>query len=88
VAISGNRANKDHWIRVGRSFQRLALMATSLGIRHAYVNHPIEVPAARDKFATWLGIAGQRPDLIIRLGYAEPMPMSLRPRGRRCFGSP
>jgi hypothetical protein len=74
----GNREDKDHWIRVGRSFQRLALMATSLGIRHAYVNQPIEVPAARDKFATWLGIAGQRPDLILRLGYADPMPMSLR----------
>jgi hypothetical protein len=74
----GNRADKDHWIRVGRSFQRLALMATSLGIRHAHVNQPIEVPAARDKFATWLGIAGQRPDLVIRLGYADAMPMSLR----------
>jgi nitroreductase len=74
----GDRADKDHWIRVGRSFQRLTLMATSLGIRHAYVNQPIEVPAARDRFAIWLGIAGQRPDLVIRLGYAEAMPMSLR----------
>ncbi len=78
AVFTGNRADKDHWIRVGRSFQRFALMATSLGIRHAYVNQPIEVSAARDRFAIWLGIAGQRPDLIIRLGYANPMPMSLR----------
>lgn len=78
AVFAGNRADKDHWIRVGRSFQRFALMATSLGISHAYVNQPIEVLAARERFAIWLGMAGQRVDLVIRLGYADPMPMSLR----------
>ncbi len=53
-------------------------MATSLGIRHADVNQPIDVPAARDRFAIWLGIAGQRPDMVIRLGYADPMSILLR----------
>lgn len=74
----GDKADKDHWTRVGRSFQRFALQATALGIRHAMVNQPIEVPSVRAEFARWLGVGDQRPDLVVRLGYAPPMPMSMR----------
>ena len=66
------------WIAVGRSFERFALRATALKIRHAHVNMPIEVPAVRPAFADWLGIPGRRPDLVIRFGKAAPMPMSIR----------
>jgi hypothetical protein len=68
----------EGWIQVGRSFERFALQATVLGIRHAHVNMPIEVPAVRPAFADWLGIPGRRPDLVIRFGKAAPMPMSIR----------
>lgn len=78
VVFIGDKADKDHWVRVGRSFQRFALEATALGIRQAMVNQPIEVPAIRAEFATWLGIGDKRPDLVVRFGYAPPMPMSLR----------
>lgn len=74
----GDKADKDHWVRVGRSFQRFALQATALGIRQAMVNQPVEVPAVRAEFARWLGIGTNRPDLVVRFGYAPPMPMSLR----------
>lgn len=74
----GDKADKDHWVRVGRSFQRFALQATALGIRHAMINQPVEVPAMRRVFASWLGIGDMRPDLVVRFGYAPPMPMSLR----------
>ena len=70
--------NPEGWIQVGRSFERFALQATVLGIRHAHVNMPIEVPAVRPAFADWLGIPGRRPDLVIRFGKAAPMPMSIR----------
>jgi hypothetical protein len=73
----GDRADPDHWIRVGRSFQRFALRATAIGLRHAHVNQPVEVPAVRADLARWLGTE-QRPDLVVRFGYAEPLPMSLR----------
>ncbi len=73
----GDRADPDHWMRVGRSFQRFALRATELGLRHAHVNQPVEVPAVRAEFARWLG-TDLRPDLVVRFGYAEPLPMSLR----------
>lgn len=74
----GNRADPEHWIRVGRSFERFALQATALGIRTAHVNQPVEVEAIRPEFASWLGQQGARPDLVIRFGYAPAMPMSIR----------
>ena len=73
------RDDRAHWIEAGRSFQRFALKATALGIAHAFVNQPVEVPASRSEFASWLGLgAEERPDFIIRFGYAPPLPMSLR----------
>jgi nitroreductase len=74
----GERADPEHWIKVGRSFQRFALQATALGIRNAHVNQPIEVPSVRPEFARWLGMPDARPDLVIRFGRAPAMPMSLR----------
>lgn len=74
----GDRADPEHWIRVGRSFQRFALQATALGIRTAHVNQPVEVASVRPEFARWLGMPDARPDLVIRFGRAPAMPMSLR----------
>lgn len=74
----GDRSDPEHWIKVGRSFQRFALQATALGIRTAHVNQPVEVPAIRPEFAHWLGAPDARPDLVIRFGRAPAMPMSLR----------
>lgn len=74
----GDKADKDHWVRVGRSFQRFALQATALGIRHSLINQPVEVASVRADFASWLGAGDIRPDLVVRFGYAAPMPMSMR----------
>lgn len=68
----------EGWIKVGRSFERFALTATAMGLRHAHVNMPIEVQSLRPEFAKWLGMAERRPDLVVRFGRAAPMPMSLR----------
>ena len=72
------RDDEEGWINVGRSFQRFALQATALGVRHAHLNMPIEVADIRPEFASWLGIPGKRPDLVIRFGKAPALPMSLR----------
>lgn len=74
----GDEEGPEHWIRVGRSFQRFALQATALGIRNAHINQPIEVPAVRKEFVSWLGASDVRPDLVVRFGYAPPLPMSMR----------
>ncbi len=79
IAIfTGDKADPEHWMRVGRSFERFALQATALDVRVAMINQAGEVPAVRAQLATMLGITGQRPDLVVRFGHAPPMPMSLR----------
>lgn len=74
----GDKEDPEHWIKVGRSFQRFALQSTALGIRNAHINQPIEVPTLMPEFANWLGMSGMRPDLIVRFGRAPALPMSLR----------
>jgi hypothetical protein len=67
-----------YWAEAGRCAQRFALQATSLGLQHAFINQPVEVPAMRGQFATYLGIGGRRPDLVMRFGYGPQLPKSLR----------
>lgn len=66
------------WINVGRAFQRFALTATKLGICHAHLNMPCEEISVRHKLAKELGIENQHPLLLIRFGYADKMPYSVR----------
>ncbi|PJI92089.1 nitroreductase family protein [Yoonia maricola] len=78
VVFVADDETPEGWINVGRSFERFALMATALGLCHAHMNMPIEAASIRPEFAKWLGIEGRRPDLVVRFGRGEPMPMSLR----------
>ncbi|WP_462322876.1 Acg family FMN-binding oxidoreductase [Halochromatium sp.] len=64
--------DKGHWVDIGRSFERVVLTATSLGIAHAHVNMPCEVEPIRRRLAAHLGLnPGAQPLLLIRLGYAK-----------------
>jgi len=74
----GQAADKAHWVEVGRCYERFALQATALGIRNAFLNQPVEVTAVRSAFAAALGLAGQRPDLVVRFGRGPTTPPSLR----------
>jgi len=74
----GERADPAHWFEVGRAYERFALAATTLGVRTAFVNQPVEVPAVRTQFAQWLGLGAARPDLVVRFGRGLQMPYSLR----------
>lgn len=67
-----------HWIEAGRCYERLALQATALGIRNAFVNQAVEVAPIRSQLASFLGIGRRRADLVVRLGRAPAMPPSLR----------
>jgi hypothetical protein len=79
IAIFVSDANtKPNWIAAGRAYQRFALQATSLGIRTAFLNQPVEVATLRPQFANYLGIEGGRPDLVVRFGRGAKMPNSLR----------
>lgn len=74
----GGAADKTHWVAVGRAYERFALQATALGIRNAFLNQPVEVAAVRSPFAAALGLAGLRPDLVVRFGRGPTLPPSLR----------
>jgi nitroreductase len=66
------------WIEVGRCYERFALQSAALGIRNAMLNQPVEVSALRPQFATFLGVGGRRPDLVVRFGRGPKLPPSLR----------
>ncbi len=72
------RSDKDHWVRVGRACQRFALQATALGLKHAFVNQPVEVARFRPQLAAQAGMPGRRPDLLMRFGYGPTLPYSAR----------
>jgi len=67
-----------HWAQAGRNFQRLALQATALGLKHAFLNQVVEVASVRAELASFLEVDSGRPDLLIRFGRAPLMPYSLR----------
>jgi len=73
-----DRNDPEHWVQAGRSYQRFALAATARGVKHAFLNQPVEVARYRPELAALLGIGDRRPDLVVRFGYASPMPRSLR----------
>ena len=76
--FAGNTADRAHWVAVGRACQRFALQATALGLKHAFINQPVEVAALRPDLATLIGLPGRRPDLVMRFGYGSPLPYSPR----------
>ncbi len=63
--------DKAHWIAAGRAYQRFALQATALGIKHAFLNQAVEVPEVRQRLAEHLALGERRPDLIVRFGYGR-----------------
>jgi hypothetical protein len=71
-------ANTDNWILAGRAAKRFALQATALGLKHAFINQPVDVAKFRPELAQLIGVPGQRPDLITRFGYGPKLPFSAR----------
>ena len=78
AVFAGAKEDRAHWFEVGRSFERMALQATALGIRTAHVNMPVEVASLRPQFAEAIGLGQTRPDLVIRFGRGPSLPPSLR----------
>ena len=66
------------WIEAGRAYQRFALVATEMSLKHAFVNQPVEVPRFRPQVAELAGFVGRRPNLLVRFGYGPRAADSLR----------
>ncbi len=74
----GAREGAANWVTVGRCCQRFALQATALGMKHAFINQPVEVASLRPELASLVGSPGRRPDLVMRFGYGPPLPYASR----------
>jgi len=71
--------NKQAWVNLGRSFQRVALTATSLDINYAHSNSACEDAPARKELGEILQLnPEEQPLLIIRIGYSSKRPYSFR----------
>lgn len=68
----------EGWIDLGRTLQRMLLEATGSGICCAFLNQPCEVAALAGEMHDRLTGINGHPALILRIGYAEPMPYAPR----------
>lgn len=66
------------WIALGQTLQRFLLLSTQQGIASAFMNQPCEVFSLAEEMRTTLPLDNQYPTLMLRLGYAQPMPYSPR----------
>jgi hypothetical protein len=78
IVIAAAMDDKRHWIEAGRLYERLVLTLTASGIQVAFLNQPVEVPALRSQFQSYLQLGTAQPQLLLRFGYADPLPHSLR----------
>ncbi len=78
MVIFSEKNDKKSWIDVGRSFERIALTMTTLNIENAHLNQPCEVPQFKVKLQQHLALGSAHPQLLLRIGYAEPLPRSPR----------
>jgi hypothetical protein len=78
VVVTSESDDKAAWVRTGQVYERLALTMTSLNVKSAFLNQPIEVAALRSQFQSAMGLDAALPQLLLRFGYAAPMPRSLR----------
>jgi hypothetical protein len=67
-----------HWIKLGQAFQQFGLRATKYQVSHSHLNMPCEEMQVRNKLIRDFNLHDLTPLLLIRFGYADPMPYSFR----------
>ncbi len=78
ILFTVEKNDRHHWVDLGRSFERVALTATTLNIKMAHMNMPCEVPQVRRDLQKHLGMDEEQPLLLLRIGYGPDMPRSPR----------
>jgi hypothetical protein len=78
VVVASETDDKTAWVRTGQVYERMALKMTTLNIKSAFLNQPIEVTELRLQFQNAMGLGASLPQLLVRFGYADLMPRSLR----------
>ncbi len=78
VIFASEQDDKIAWVNTGRVYERFALITTSLNIKNAFMNQPVEVPELRTQLQSAMNLGNAKPQLLARFGYAPAMPRSLR----------
>lgn len=78
VVVTSEAEDKTAWVRTGQVYERLSLKMTALNTKSALLNQPVEVPDLRSQFQSAMELGASLPQLLVRFGYADPLPRSLR----------
>lgn len=70
--------NPENWILLGRRLELFLLATAWLGIANAYLNQPCEVENIAAVLPSKLNLGNEIPVLLLRIGYAEPIPFAPR----------
>ena len=68
----------EQWVALGRTLERLLLTSTAIGLAHAYLNPPNELPELAHELANTLGLPNEHPTILLRTGYTQHTPYSMR----------
>ena len=68
----------NEWVGLGRTLQRFLLTATELEIVHSYLNQPNEEAEIATEMARILGLTGEYPTILLRIGYGKQQAYSKR----------
>lgn len=77
VLLTTDGDGPREWLSAGRALARLLLRARTEGLYAAFHDAPVEVPACRERLREALGLAA-RPQVLLRLGYGDPVPPTPR----------
>jgi hypothetical protein len=78
VLFTTKNNTAKEWIDLGRTLERFLLETTRLNIANAYLNSPCEIETLASEMKNTLPIHNEYPAILLRIGYAEPMPYSPR----------
>ena len=78
VVLVAPEDNPRGWVAAGRAAQRMMLQATADGLKCAFLNQAVEVPAMRAELRSLLGLGDRRPNLVLRIGRGPALPRSTR----------
>ncbi len=78
VLIATQENTVENWILAGITLERFFLKCTELGISLAFSNQPCEVKTLTDEIRNKISINNNYPMILMRIGYADSMPYSVR----------
>ncbi len=78
VLIASSENNPENWILAGEALELFFLKCTELGVAVAFCNQVCEVETLSQKLRKEMNINNNYPMLLMRVGYSDKMPYSVR----------